>query len=95
MTMYYMKKILFAGVMGIALTGGAHADWFQDMADRVVQQNNPKRLAAIARCIEAEDRALSHGDISGRVSAQREADIKTAYEICILQAKNMYPNPGE
>lgn len=88
-----MKKILLAGVMGLALTGVAHgADWFQDMADRVVQQNNPKRLEAIAKCIEAEDRALSHGD-GGRISFQREADIKTAYEICVLQAKNMYPNP--
>ena len=89
-----MKKVLLAGVMGIALTGVANADWFQDMADRVVQQNNPKRLAAIARCIEA-DNSRSRVDISGRVSAQREADLKTAYEICVLQAKNMYPNPGE
>ena len=87
-----MKKILLAGVMELALTGGASADWFQDMADRVVEQNNPKRIVAIARCIEAEDRALSHGD-GGRISFQREADIKTAYEICVLQAKNMFPNP--
>ena len=100
-----MKKILLAGVMGLALTGVAHgADWFQDMADRVVQQNNPKRLAAIARCIEADKLRHRFDRIEGdNMSVANQlhqpkprnelADIQLNW--CYEAAKRNNPNPGE
>jgi hypothetical protein len=84
-----MRKFLLATAMGLSLTGGAHAgDWFQNMTDRMVEQNSPARLTAIAKCIEMDNRRRAL-NISGRTTPQQEADYRTAYEICIIQAQNI------
>ena len=114
-----MKKILLScaldGVyMGVAIdvSNVAHAadarqrsaDWFKDMTDRVMQQNNPARLVAVAKCIEEDNLRRRSDNIRGdnmssanqlHMSKPRNEIADIQYNWCLEAAKRNNPNPGE